>query len=81
MFGLGDKTMATPEEKYLSVIEKELRFIARHSQVIEGMGESDFETVDEICMAVNSALRALDEYRLSLLPTCVAAQEVVSLAA
>lgn len=46
----------------LSLIEQKLRFIARESQQIEG----SFDTVDEINLAVISALRALDEYRLSL---------------
>lgn len=54
------------EDKTLSLIEHELRFIARRSQTIEGTGSSDFEAVDEICMAVNSALLALNEHRLSL---------------
>jgi hypothetical protein len=53
------------EDKNLRVIEQELRFIARHSQMIEGSGDSDFEAVDEIWLAVNSALRALDEHRLN----------------
>ena len=58
--------MYAAEDKNLQIIEQELRFIARHSQTIEGNGGSDFEAVDEICRAVNSALRALDEHRLSL---------------
>jgi hypothetical protein len=53
------------EDKNLSIVEQELRFIARHSQMIEGRGGSDFEAVDEIWLAVNSALRALDEHRLN----------------
>jgi hypothetical protein len=44
------------------LIEQELRFITHESQHIEG----SFDTVDEINLAVVSALRALDEYRLSL---------------
>ncbi len=59
---------ATQTEKKLNIIEQELRFIARHSQTIEGSGGSDFEAVDEINMAVNSALRALHELKLSLQP-------------
>ena len=53
------------EDDNLRIIEQELRFISRHSQTIEGRGESDFEAVDEICMAVISALRALDDLRPS----------------
>ncbi|MBV8856316.1 MAG: hypothetical protein JOZ02_05070 [Acidobacteria bacterium] len=53
------------EDDNLRIIEQKLRFISRHSQTIEGRGESDFEAVDEICMAVISALRALDGCRLS----------------
>ena len=69
------------EDKTLNLIEHELRFIARHSQTIEGRGGSDFEAVDEICMAVNSALRALDELRLSLRPAYEGVPVGVDLAA
>jgi hypothetical protein len=54
------------EDKNLRTIAQELRFIGRHVQTIEGVGGPDFEAVDEIAMAVNSALRALNEYKLSL---------------
>jgi hypothetical protein len=50
----------TAEAKALQLIENELRFIARHSQQIEG----SFEVVDDINHAVNSALRALHELQL-----------------
>ncbi len=50
----------TAEAKALQTIEAELRFIARHSQQVEG----SFEVVDEINFAVNSALRALHELQL-----------------
>ncbi|MBC7933536.1 MAG: hypothetical protein H7Z38_23495 [Rubrivivax sp.] len=68
-------------DKNLRIIDQELRFIARHSQAIEGAGSSDFETVDELNMAVGSALRALAEYRLSLEPTCEAVPAGVAVAA
>ncbi|MGB7923433.1 MAG: hypothetical protein WCF57_09330 [Pyrinomonadaceae bacterium] len=60
--------MQTARDKHIQIIERELRFISRHVQIIEGAGGSDFGAVDEICMSVNSALRALSEYRLSLRP-------------
>lgn len=53
------------EDDNLRIIEQELRFISHHSQTIEGRGESDFEAVDEIYMAVISALRVLGILRLS----------------
>lgn len=53
--------------KDLETIEAELRFISRHANdAIEGNDDA----VHEISMAVQSALRALCEYRLSLQPTC-----------
>ena len=55
-----------PQDPNLSLIERELRFIARHSQTIIGAGGSDFEAIDEINLAVVSALHALDEYRQTL---------------
>ena len=58
--------MATIQDKNLALIEQELRFIARHSKTIEGGCGADFEAVDEINMAVESALQALFEHRLSL---------------
>jgi hypothetical protein len=63
----GTNTMRA-EDNNLKLIESELKFISRHVQTIEGAGGSDFEAVDEICLAVNSALRALAEYKLSLQP-------------
>lgn len=60
--------MQTARDKHLQIMEHELRFISRHVQTIEGAGGSDFEAVDEICISINSALRALSEYRLSLHP-------------
>jgi hypothetical protein len=54
--------MRVTEDKNLQTIEQELRFIPRESQQIEGSSD----TVDEINLSVVSALRALDEYRLSL---------------
>ena len=62
--------MATLEDRNLSLIETELAFIRCHVQRIEGAGREDFETVDEIGMSVESALRALEEYKLSLQPAC-----------
>ena len=56
------------QDKNLSLIETELKFIARQSQRIAGAGREDFEAVDEIGMAVESALRALEEYKLSQQP-------------
>ena len=51
--------------KHLETIEAELRFISRHAN---NSMEGNYDAVDEISMAVNSALRALCEYRLSLQP-------------
>jgi hypothetical protein len=61
--------MATIQDKNLALIEQELLFIARHSRTIESGGGADFEAVDEIQMAVESALRALHEYQISLRPS------------
>ena len=58
--------MADTKDKNLSLIERELRFIARHSQQIEG----SFDVVHDINLAIVSALRALDEYTLSQQPAC-----------
>ena len=58
--------MHAAEDKNLSLIESELRFIRRH---VQGFS-SDFDRTDEIGMAVESALRALREYELSLQPAC-----------
>lgn len=60
-------------DKNLRLLEQELKFIARHVQTIEGANSHDFETVDEIAMATNSALRALAEHNLSMQP---AAEEI-----
>jgi hypothetical protein len=56
------------ENGRLRTVEQELRFIARHSQTIEGGCGADLEAVDEINMAVEAALRALREHQLSLRP-------------
>ena len=69
--------MTKASDENLSLIEQELRFIARESQHIEG----SFDTVDEINLAVVSALRALDEYRLSLGNTGEEVADGVGLAA
>ena len=60
--------MRTAEDKNLLIIETELAFIRRHVQRIEGAGREDFETLDEIGMSVESARRALEEYKLSQQP-------------
>ncbi len=60
--------MTTTKDKNLNIIETELKFVARQAQLIEGSGSEDYETVDEIGMAIQSALRALTEYKLSLEP-------------
>lgn len=57
--------MHAAEDKNLKLIESELRFISRHVQTVRA---DDFEAVDEIGMAVESALRALHEYKLSVQP-------------
>lgn len=56
--------MHAAEDRNLKLIESELRFIACHVQTVDG----NFDVVDEIGMAVESALRALHEYRLSIQP-------------
>jgi hypothetical protein len=48
----------------IALIERELNFIARQAQSIECANGRDFETVDEIGMAVDSAKRALFELQL-----------------
>jgi hypothetical protein len=53
------------EDKNLKLVESELRFISRHVQAVR---TDDFGAVDEIGMAVESALRALFEYKLSVQP-------------
>lgn len=60
--------MAEQGDRNLALIESELRFIARHAQTIEGSGGSDYERIDELGLAVESALRALFEYKLSIQP-------------
>jgi hypothetical protein len=69
--------MHTAEDKNLELIESELRFISRHSQQIEG----NFDVVDELAMAIESALRALFEYKLSLEPEVTEEAAGVALAA
>jgi hypothetical protein len=54
--------MRTANNKYLQIVEQELRFIACESQQINGC----YDIVDEINHAVVSALRALEEHKLSL---------------
>jgi hypothetical protein len=54
-------------DRNLSLIETELRFIACH---VQNMETSDYEAQHEIDMAVQAALQALFEYRLSLEPAC-----------
>jgi hypothetical protein len=56
-------------DSHLRTVEQELRFIARHSQTIQGGCGADFEAVDEINMAVAAALRALREYESGLKPS------------
>lgn len=46
-------------------LERDLRFILRHLQTVEG----NFETVDELSMAAHSALRTLGEMRLDAQPS------------
>lgn len=60
--------MADTADKNLTLIAAELKFIRRHVQSIECSRGDDFETVDEIVMAVQSALAALEEYELGLQP-------------
>ena len=60
--------MTEIKDTNLELIERELKFIARQAQCIEGARREDFERVDEIGMAIESALRALEEYKLSLQP-------------
>ena len=69
--------MHTAQDKNLALVEQELRFIRRHVQGFT----SDFDRADEIGMAVESALRALGEYKLSLQPACEEVPSGVPLAA
>lgn len=56
---------ATPaRDKNLAGIKHDLGFIMRRADSLT----SDFDAMDEIHMAVRSALRSLDEYEISLLP-------------
>lgn len=45
-------------------LERNIRFILRHLQTVEG----NFETVDELSMAAHAALRTLDEMRWDAQP-------------
>src|SRR5437870_3754865 len=49
---------------HLNRLERDLRFILRYLQTVEG----NFETVDELSMAAHSALRTLDEIKLDAQP-------------
>lgn len=57
--------MDAAADRNLQLIETELRFISRHAGNIH---TDDHQSVHEIGLAVESALRALAEYRLSLQP-------------
>jgi hypothetical protein len=59
--------MHTAEDQNLKLIETELRFISRHAC---NLLTDDHESVHEIGLAVESALRALTEYKLGLEPAC-----------
>lgn len=52
----------------LKLIERELAFIDRQSQHIDADSVENFDRADAIGRAVQSALLALTEYRLSLEP-------------
>lgn len=57
----------TAADKNLNLIESELKFIARH---VQNMLTEDYEAQHEIDTAIDSALQALFEYKLSLEPAC-----------
>lgn len=70
--------MGAAADKTLNLIETELRFISRHAANVV---TDDHQSVHEIGLAVESALRALFEYRLSLEPACEEVPAGVALAA
>lgn len=70
--------MCAAEDKHLTLVETELRFISRHA---ENLQTDDHQMIHEIGLAVESALRALFEYRLSLEPACEEVPAGVALAA
>lgn len=66
--GKGAKQVADPEDKNLSLLESELKFISRQAQRIDADNVENFDRADDIGCAVESDLRALEEYRLSQQP-------------
>jgi hypothetical protein len=60
-------------DKSLAILEHEINFIARQMRKIEGQNSDEFNAIDEINMALNSARQALADYKLSLAP---AAEEI-----
>ena len=68
--------MADSENKNLNLIEAELKAIRRTAE-----HTGDYEAADYIGRAVESALRALFEYRLELQPACEEIPADVRLAA
>jgi cob(I)alamin adenosyltransferase len=54
----------TAEADNLTRLERDLRFILRHLQAVEG----NFETVDELSRAAHNALDTLEEMRLDSQP-------------
>ena len=73
--------MYAAADKNLKLISQELAFIRRHVHTIECSRGEYFETVDRIALAVQSALEALDEYKLSLEPEVTEEAAGVALAA
>lgn len=61
----GAQTMQAAEDKNLELLESELKTIRRAAE-----HPADYEAADVIGRAVESALCALFEYRLSLEPAC-----------
>lgn len=55
----------TAAEKNITLLESELRYIAR---IISNLQTSDFEAVDEIHRAIESAKRAAHELKLDAQP-------------
>jgi hypothetical protein len=53
--------MTNAADKNMTCLERNLRFIVRHLQTVEG----NFDTVDELSMAAHSTLRLLEEIRLN----------------
>ena len=71
----GQKRM-TNSADHLTRIERNLRFILRHLQTLEG----NFEPVDELSCAAHSSLRALEEVkRGAQLTSCCEAEFEVSI--